>query len=272
MNAKNLKPDKYAFTLFVGDSNSGKTCAANCFPGKCYNFVLDHRIHGILDHPVTKAKAEAGEIEYDFYEVQDKGYFDIASRLETFINQAERRQLPFKNIIFDGMTAYQDFTLYDSYRWVDIVSQKGNERVKLWGPSNLNAEKRLKGGGFDPFAYQHAAFKELLGWLRLLSEHGVNVIVCAHWCDQFDEDGNVVGKDINLRPKLAKSFYTTFNDVYYFERRFVGGRDKGENKFVVVFRNELARTTITSLPNKLDWTNKDFYKVLMEHINDNQET
>jgi hypothetical protein len=94
-----------------------------------------------------------------------------------------------------------------------------------------------------------------------------NVICTAHWTDRYQE-GKVVGRDINLRKKIINQIILWFDEVYFFEKKTQNQLDQKGNpkvvtRHIVHFRNDIARTTFPLLPDSVDWTGQDFYKIMM---------
>lgn len=261
-NLNNLEEQKGQFILMVGDSGSGKTCAANSYPGLNYNFDFDRRIRGATAYKPLSDKIKDGNIHYDYW-MKDKTYSEVASRLDSFEKKAKARRLDYKNIILSSLTSLEAFMVADSWKYTNVKTKKGEDKVRVYG--------NIKLPGYDQWGYEQVAFSEIIDTLKLISTLGINCIVDAHWAPEFDEKGNPVGKGIAIRPKLGKNILKDFDEVYYFEKLFVGGKDRGSTIHRCIFRNELARTSFQELPNVLDWTGKNFFECIQGYLSKGKE-
>jgi hypothetical protein len=91
----------------------------------------------------------------------------------------------------------------------------------------------------------------------------------VHWADKY-EANKVVGRKISLRNATIPKVVKWFNEVWYFEKKIKPAQIKEDGisktvqipSFEVTFTNDLARTCFTELPYSMDWTDKDFYKLV----------
>lgn len=261
-NLKNIEKLSGQFILLVGDSGTGKTCAANSYPGSCYNFDFDRRIRGASAFEPLKEKVIAGEISYDYW-LNDKTYSEVASRLDIFLTKAENRRLEFQNVILSSLTSMEAFMIADAWKWTSTTTLSGGDKVRVFGKKD--DKHRIKLPGYDQWGYEQVAFSEIIETMKLLSTRGVNCIIDAHWAPRYDELGKPDGMDINIRPKLGKNILKDFDEIYFFKKRTIGGGNSLRVIHEVIFRNELARTGYPEMPNMLEWTGKNFYGCIKKY-------
>lgn len=262
-NLKNIEKQTGQFILMVGDSGSGKTCAANSYPGSCYNFDFDRRIRGAAAYSPLQDKMATGEISYDYW-LNDKTYSEVASKLDRIVTKAEARRSEFQNVILSSLTSMEAFMIADAWKWTSTTSQGGGDKVRVFGKEN--DKYRIKLPGWDQWGYEQVAFSEIIETMKLLSTLGVNCIIDAHWATRYDELGKADGMDISIRPKLGKNVLKDFDEIYFFKKRSVGGSKNLKVIHEVIFRNELARTGYPRMPNTLEWTGKNFYDCIQEYM------
>lgn len=254
-----LKPDSRMVSLHVGDSGSGKTCAAACYPKPVYIFDIDNRVAGLRGYRPALEWLANNQIDYDRYPMTAEGLEKLDVQLEKFVNQGWK--MKYKTLVFDTVTSLERMTIKYAEKWVNSPAQKFG---KFTVPSYTEWGIQLK--AFDKFLAE------------AIPALPCNVVVGAHWADEYEasEPGKPatikVGKKINVRPKLADMVPTYFNEIFFFEKR-VGRVFNEETKkteegvtFDCVTRNELARTTYLTVPNRFEWTNKNFYEILMGHL------
>lgn len=255
---QDLKPEDRIFALLVGDSGSGKTCTLPYFPGKKLDLDLDKRWKGILGHKT------APKTNIDVHQFKGK---DILKEIEDLFNQYEGQMsrgvpFPYSTLMFDGFTAFDQLVCDDA---IELVGKNTGGDFKNAGNKKFGELDLM---GWDAFAYELQAFKNIMTALKYIFP--CNVLCTAHWTDRYVE-GKVVGRDINLRKKIINQVILWFDEVWFFEKetsKFLDskGNPKMETKHYVSFRNDLARTTFVNLPDRVDWTNKDFYQLLMSGI------
>jgi hypothetical protein len=274
-NLADIPDDKRIYALHVGDSGSGKSCAAAMYApeGKTYIFDLDGRVQGIKGHPPIRERIKKGLIEFDQYPATKDGFEKMGEKLTGLGEEYRKGRMPYSTIVYDTLTKLEtmseNYILHFTDKSADTVG-----KVKLIaGPAAWRSQGRI--------------FEELLTVdLKALK---CNVVVGAHWTTKYRtaEGQNEIdpktgkpalmiknipdGMMIALREKLSIDVPTDFNEVFFFEKQEMSpainpttGLKEPVVRHVCIFRNGLARTTFTALPNLVDWTNKDFWQILMD--------
>lgn len=256
-----LTPESRIVALHVGDSGSGKTCAAGTYPGPVYIFDIDRRIAGLKGYTPTYERLEKGDIDYDNFPMTAEGLEKMETQCEKFIREGWKMR--YKTIIIDTVTSFDKMALAYAKKWV-------SNPAKTFGKYTTE--------GFDEWNVELKIFDKLL--TNIVPTLPCNVIVGAHWANEYEspEPGKpatiVVGKKINLRPKIAEVVPTYFNEVFFFETKMERQQNPATRqmedvkKHYCVTRNELARTTYRELPNRFDWTGKDFFSILTSHMSE----
>lgn len=252
----NQRPfDQRMFVLHVGSSGSGKSCASAFYPGKKYYFDCDRRIDGLRGHPLLEEKIKSGEIEYDEYPKEAASLEKIDAKLTELANKGA--MIPYGTVVLSTITTFDDIVM--AYMDSKIESSDKQRIGRYTVP------------GMRHYLGEDAAFTELIGDLKKLK---CNVIVEAHWTTKYKsaEPGQPkiipVGEQVALRDKMAEVFPVDFNDVFFFEKSATSKWDPKaltnveEVKYEVVTHGNLARTTMPGLPSRIDWTGKDFWKVI----------
>ena len=254
--ASQLTPDRNAVTLFVGDSGCGKSCATAFYPKPIKWFDLTKRSAGILGHPLVAQKpAWLDQIDIARIDVS-KGFTALDTELEmlTIKNQ-------YKTVVVEDFTAASDIFQEEAFRFTGALKDKEGKAIS-WH-KQLG---RISLPGLDEFAYEDAAFKSLMTAVAKLN---CNVICHVHWTDRY-EGNKVVGKKISLRPATVPKVMKWYNEVYYFDKEYKkevqNNKEVHTTKYKVVFRNEIARTLYTNLPDEVEWTGQDFYQLLQNSI------
>jgi hypothetical protein len=264
-NLSDVTPATRIFALHIGESGDGKTSAMLSYPKPMYIFDIDGRIKGGLGHPAIKSmpKEELAQIDFDSYPMTKTGLEKMDKKLDEFISQGWKCK--YKTIGIDTITSFDKMVM----AYADAMIPKPAKNFGLYnteGMDHYNVEKKA----LDALCTEQ---------LKSLHEK-INVVIGAHWTTRYESAGPGLpatipaGKQIALRDKLAPTVPVWFDEVFFF-RRFVdrvpvevNGNKRMEDQLVyeVTFRNELARTTFTELPDKKIWTGKNFYNILMESL------
>lgn len=234
--------EKRGTYLFVGYSGDGKTCAGYSFPGPILHFDLDRRWKGVMGHPLlANDRPRLSKVEVRQYDLS------TLSRLENDLNvlQIEKpANFKYQTVIFDGVSTFSDL----------VIAQA----LRLNGGGKQVAGKGLP--GWDEFGFEQRCFQDIILALKMLP---CNVIITAHWVDDYDDNGKKVGKKVNLRDKVWAATCKYIDEIYYFEKREAGQEG---TRHLAYFRSRLARTTFLGLPNSIDWTGQNFYDLWINEI------
>lgn len=245
--------------LFKGRAKTRKTTAAASFPGPIYFGDCDGRID-----VVKKEFPNRDDIEYDSF-----------SNLNDFINKKNEflKSCPFKTIVMpDSLTFFAEMLMNYS---IDIRG----------GQSKTSSGKDHKTKGLisllevDDYMAETRLISELLDDLKIIRlKHKVNVIVTAHIIEK--ERRNLKGEVIDTQQfliaygnKVVDKIPAAFNEVYHFysEPEFEVGTG---GKYMVRTQGmgkDFAGTTLPGVPEKFDWSNKNFYETLMSYVKKEEE-
>ena len=234
--------------LFVGSSGDGKTCASYSFPTPMYHYDLDKRWKGVMGHPkIVNDLERLKATEIVQFDLNNWDKHEVALDLLK-IKAMKPQDFPWKTVLWDGFSTTSDLAITFA--------------LKLTGVGGKDISRKIAGkniAGWDEYGYEHTVFREICLKLKMLP---CNVIITAHWVDDYDDKGQKSGKKVNLRDKIMASVCKYFDEVYHFSK--VDG-PKGP-RHVVKFRSTLARTSFLNLPNEIDWTGENFYDVWLKLV------
>lgn len=271
-NLVDLPKDNYIFALFVGENGAGKTSALASIrnpddPRPICIVDLDKRIKGINGSPwVNPVGIKVEWLPGKHLLAELEGLFTEWELLTA------KNKFPYQTVVIDGFTALAMILTDNAF---DLTGQMN----KGSGGNSRNAQGHPKIGtvdlpGLDEFGYELQGFKNIMTFLK----YGLkcNVICTAHWIPKWKKDPltNATiedGKKIHLRNSILPNVMLWFDEVWYFEKSVgtkavVGTGAVKFEKHIVEFRNELARTTIPSLPNSLDITGVPFYPLILPYL------
>lgn len=249
--------------LFVGDSGSGKSCAAAFLPKPIKWMALTKRVYGIMGHPLVRGDQELLKgIDITFYDSKG-GFKAIDDDLEMLLMQ---RPLRYKTIVIEDFTTASDLLQDDAFKFTGLLKGKdggaGSYHKKL-GSVDLP--------GLDEFAYEDKAFKDITLALNALP---CNIVCMVHWADRYEVnlEGKpaISGRKISLRNATIPKVVKWFNEIWYFEKKMKVEQVKEEGvaktvqvpQFHCVFTNDLARTSFHELPYSIEWTDKNFWEIV----------
>ncbi len=267
-NLKDKKPESKILALHVGDSGSGKSCASASYGGnngKVYFMDLDFRVDGVKAYKPLHEKIANGQIEYDQFPTTAEGLEAADRKLDSF-KSTEFWKTGIKCVVLSTITTLDDCTFKygDKYAMPKDTSKANNMKIG----------KYIK-PGFDHYAVEIAILEDFILRLKALPCHA---IVEAHWAMKYKADSAGMpktipdGMTIALREKVAPTIPVHFNEVFFFEHKVEPKFDlsKGGNynvhQYLCTTRNQLARTTFSELPDVLDWTNQNFWDILMNAL------
>lgn len=253
-----LKPESRFMGLFVGRSGNGKTSAICSFPGPIKVFDFDERIQGALGCPWLQPKFN--NIDYTvFPPIEPKGTDPNYIRLNKILEglHGQGTNIPYKTIVLDSLTSTARALLRNAMP----ISNAGRKvgQMQLAGPGDYGFESQ----GID----------NILSFFRSLPVQ--NIIVTAHivpkMAKPLDEHGDPqpyaesveIGEKLSVRDKIGENSLIYFDHILKFTRKATATKMLYE----VVFRSDLARTSLDKAPMSEDITGKDFYdQVLRKYM------
>lgn len=256
-NLEDFVEDKRFFALFAGASGSGKSAASASFEEPYHEIDADNRFAGIAQ-AVRKAVVQNKKISYQQFDPLG-GWLPIdkeLSQLIVFKAQARMNSAPFpyKTIGVGSLTSI-----------VRIVGNMVRGELKTKGHQSYQG---LIVPAPGDVRIENAAIHQILDYLKSLP---CNVIVTAHITEKWGkkpstnpEDAykpaEILGEQLNLNNNLSSSVQSVFNDVYRFERKVIGDKER----FYVQFSSDFAKNTFGIPPGEYEWTDKPFYPWFVE--------
>jgi hypothetical protein len=247
--------DSGIFALFKGDSGAGKSTAALSFPRP---YVMDHD----RKMPNIALKHFPGkDVSWDTFD----DIFQVSEKIEElFIN------CPYETVIADSVTNLIITTLNSvgqikNEKTMDLLKklQKtsgGKSQIELMGIDYYNAETR--------FIEQYWLDRLKSLWAK--PGNPKNIIVVAHVITS--ESAPALGTGLITRTrgivtagrKVGAYIPTVFDDAYHFgyEQDMIGGVNKRVCLFSAV-GEDFAKSSI-KVPDKMEWTGRNFYDQLMK--------
>jgi len=263
--AENLTPESRFIALFVGPKHSGKTCAACSWlsedPKKRLKVEdFDGRIRGLLGASWIDRK----RIDYDYFPPKtignDKVFFErVNSDLDALFLDISNRKSPYETLVCDSLTFFARNLILDAIP-LTHAQGKGTKigTMEIAGPQDYNFEITGTGG--------------LMAYLKSLP---INIICTAHIEDKWDKprddknermqyaDSIIVGEKLSLRPKVENAVAGTFDHIFRFHRKVVGGREK----FFVEYISDIACTSFKGLnPGIFDITGRNFREFTLDLV------
>ena len=262
-NAGNLTAESRFFGLFVGPSGGGKTPSACSFVNaskdkKVLVFDFDGRIRTLLNTPWI----DRSRIDYDYYppiqKAGDKQNFqklnDVFATLQV---QLSMGQCPYNTLILDSLTTQTFAFICDALP----MTHAGNKGRSIGA---------MKMAGPDDYNFESTGTHQVLAFFKSLPIQ--NIICTAHVIDKYEKEDPdnpmspsvIKGSRLSLRDKLSANIPGLFDHVFEFKRQHYSG----QNKLIVKFWSDLARSVYPNLPSgDIDITGKSFYDVLMGYVN-----
>lgn len=262
-NTKDLKPESGLFALFKGSPKEGKSIAAHSFPNT-YTLDFDNKIRAAMNwfDGSTSARVKK-EFDYDVF----NNLIDVKKKIEEF-----KDYCTYNTIIVDGITeaanlAIRSMIFYREPQWKDIKSLA----------RSTNANKTIRAGvpltEFEDYNGESRFLSDMIDDLRIINiKHGTNIIVCAHVITQqvFNMKGETTVERkrlITAGNKIGESLPGKFEEVFHFERSTSIDPTSSPtfNCYTRDFNGNGAGTTL-NIDSIIEWTNKNFYKVLMMKV------
>lgn len=267
MNLSELKPANKLFAMFVGDSGSGKTCAALSLPTPGLLIDIDLRAEGGLTAQEWLPPNKLSEWEVIRFP-SEKGFQKIDERLERIDREIKAKTNTLKTIVIDSLTMESRLLINDSLTLESgNVDRQGNPIPLI----NAHTIGTMRMPGPTHFRYELEGMAQVIDYLK---EWPLNVICSAHMVQKYvkPENGNeyseniAKGEQLALRDKVGVRMLLQFNEVYKFSKDWSAGEVVHKVRF---YDADLAKTAYgTKLPKKeINITNQDFHKVWCGYLN-----
>lgn len=244
MNTRDLTVGERLFILMKGEPKTGKSVAAHSFPNT-YTFAIDYRMESVKHFYPDR------DFEYDHFD----NLIQVNKRIEDL-----KLNCPWDTLIFDGITSYSNLAI--SCMIDHRAPSPGSKTVRAGIPV---AEVEDYGG-------EARALTMMLDGLRAISiKHKKHVIVIAHVLnvENYNLKTNTTSVSRTLLTagkKIAAAFPKDFNEVYHFDVQT--NLETGEPEYIVYTKHQGVDFAGTALPlsTRINWTNKNFYQILLNQI------
>ncbi len=253
--------------LAKGVTGAGKTIAS-C--GKefrpVYVFDFEGRFDSVINY-YMKLDGHVKDVQFNSFPFTDSSSFKkMDDKMDSIISRPE-----YKTVSIASLTSFIRMVMVHLQR-----SNKKNDKGQMMGA-------RMKGGiqvnTLEDYNFEDAAIiNQLIGFLQLLKNQGVNVILEAHvtpydikTIDETTGEKNTqtIFEVLTKGKKAPAEIPSWFNEVWLFEK-IVGGWDSS-NPEIKYFINTVGNKTNPcktsfGIPS-FDWTNKDPTQFLIEYLN-----
>jgi len=259
-----ITPEQRFVAMFVGESGTGKTCAACSFPKPLEDLDFDGRIRGAWNKPWIPMEG----ISYEFFPPRQNGMIEgLNKKLEAMqlvadMGSAAAMPLP-KTEVLDSLTSECFAMVMQAMPLTHSPGGKGEQKKgKYLGITPM--------AGPEDYGFEAQVTYSLLSWFRSMPIP--NIIVTAHVVPIYgkEDPGNpfsnniVVGEKLSVRDKIGANVGIYFDHVFRFKK---GEGAFQKEKYTVQFRGGLCRTAWDFLPDgEVDITGINFYEKLMSYF------
>lgn len=249
--------------IFIGKGGSGKTIAAMSFPHepkeltdqqKTINLVKneqglwvaewDWRIKPVLlYYPPEHHKM----IDVDMYRAEE--YNKFAEKLEK-----QELKTPYKTIVVDSLTTLGKGIIdYSLSLRPGLIASKERKSFRMKGAIDLPE--------IEDYGVEAQALGNIMDALKVIPAH---TILTAHYIE-WSAKNVITGTDekvtrlLTAGKAIAAAIPTTFDEIWYFTKN---SDMSGKTSYICYFRGGPYPDTKTALPlpDKLDWTGKNFFE------------
>lgn len=243
--------------LVKGEPGGGKTFLAGSFPRPMYIFDLDHKVDVLkkMEMVLGKDVFSCEGIEYDTYGAMDYPKFrEKALELE---KASDSGYFPYKTVCIDSLTTLADMLIRYS------LNLRGGERRE----EGKNKERKrgvIEMPEFEEFNVESLAINQLIDIGRNLPAH---FLLMAHVLRISQKDNS--GRERESRvlmtagKKIAAAIPAKFKENWLVEPDTGLSSTDSVSYFVRTkpTGNDTA-STLLPIPEKIDFTDRPFYKVL----------
>lgn len=252
----NTGQDDPQTVLAIGDSGTGKSIAMASWRREndernIYFACCDGRIGSVAEwHRGRK------DIEFDIF----TDFESLNEKVDSFESYC-----PFQTVIIDPITNISDMlmryafslrgkTIFDEDTGKTVKGSKGNKKgvVDITSIEDFNVETR--------------GILDMIGNLKIAQKiHKFNLIFTAHLITtQYTSIG---GKESHIRrdiltagKKVAAFIPGNFDEIFHFYVEDQRWKARTYNDGIVA-----ARSSFTTMPKEIDWTDKDFYECVSKY-------
>lgn len=238
------EPGKY---LFVGENGTGKTIAAASF----YKAgpIRFHEFDGRMK-PVKSFFPEA-DINYDDFGTDNfRRFVDEIEELE--------KECRWKTVVLDSVTTASTTCV--------VFQLKVKDKLKT-------TKAGLPATSWDEINGETVLFTQLLESLKVIhKKHGVNIIWTAHPVPKMEiaSEGEAAKRVTSLAAygnKIPALIPGYFDEIYNFQKEKMEMSGPFNHVAYTVPKNTLpGKTAFSGMPERINFTGKNFYELLMEKI------
>ena len=246
--------------LFVGPNGTGKTIAANSWPGRTLNLDFDGRVAPIRFFYPNRQDIEYWTVGLDGTNRPDViGFTDFCKKLEDL-----QENCPYDNVILDSYTSYSAVAVLHQMgiRGDDVKKTKGGLPIPDW----------------DEYKGETGVMLQILEVAKILP---CNFIMTAHPVSkaasqkQGGSTNEVLASMIKQTTlatygwKTASFLPNYFNEIYSFSNEISVQMGQPVKRYVqTVAVGEILAKTALPLPAVMETSNKPFFGVLSAHLKD----
>lgn len=250
-----IAQDQGIFSLFKGDSGSGKSVGALSWPG-VYLFDFDRKMPNIAQKHFPKK-----DIQFEHF----KDIFEVSDQIEQFWISG----CPYETLVTDSITSLTQLCL------TSTAKLKGEETPKMLKMLKTNASKTVEMMSIDYYNAEDRFIKYYLDMMKALwarPGNPKNIIVIAHVVtseSQPDLKTKAVIRSTSIVTagrKIAAYIPTQFDDSWHFafEKPDFGSSDTTLKRIVLTeAAGDQAAKTAFKIPASFNFTNKNLYDMLM---------
>lgn len=250
-NTRDLIPGERIFAIFKGEPGSGKGAAAESFPGP-YVMDLDRRIRSTLKmHP-------GKEIDYDQFDSIEQ----VLNKIDALINRCD-----YETVHIASLTKLANMAVEYSMKHRG-AGKETNAQKDIQGLSR----GKIQLTDVTDWGVEFRVLTRIVDGLQLIR---ANIILEAHLMT-VTSDNIITGKSVTKRRLMtgakgvAAYLPTCFDEIYHFYTETglgaVGSDNPPTYKVATQDVGEDYAKTALWLPPTIEWTNKDFYKILQGYI------
>lgn len=256
-----ISPEQRFVGLFIGESGTGKTCAACSFPKPVENLDFDGRIRGAMGLPWL----DINGVTYESFPPRENGMIArLNKKLEAMQVIADMAgmspmTLP-KTEILDSLTSECFAMVMQAMPLTHSNDKDDKKKGKYLGVTPM--------AGPEDYGFEAQTTYSLMSWLRSMPIQ--NVIVSAHVIPVYGKadpsnpysENIPIGEKLSVRDKIGANVQIYFDHIFRFRKYEAGNFDK----FTVQFQGGLCRTAWSFLPRgEIDITGRNFYELLMSY-------
>lgn len=233
--------------LLTGANGSGKSIALGSWKskGSIYYFDFDGRMASVANWYKQRGLKQ-GQLSYDTYGPHN--FMDSLRKLDEFTNRC-----PHAAIAIDSFTAVTVSAVVFS--------------IKTRMGTTAKYPSLTKGGlvvpDWDEYKGETYCITQMLDMCKAIAAQGTAVFWTAHPVSSTKIEGDRYGK----QTKYSCYGYKTdslipiyFNEIYYFNTEWDFASETNKRWCWTQPMPDANAKTALNLPNKIDWTNKDFYE------------